>query len=94
MKTIEEASMEAISDRTISVEELFEAGVEFAQQWINVEDELPTEEDFYFVKVKNSFPKDCNIVVAKFYDDNNTFYDENSDYPIEDAISWRPIEYK
>lgn len=41
MKTIKESSEEAISDRTISVEELFEAGIEFAQRWITVEEDSP-----------------------------------------------------
>ena len=46
MKTIEEASIDyALSrednDYTIETEMAFEAGVEFAQRWIPVEEELP-----------------------------------------------------
>ena len=46
MKTIEQASIDyALSrednDYTIETEMAFEAGVEFAQRWISVEEELP-----------------------------------------------------
>ena len=46
MKTIEEASRDyALSrddnDYTIETEMAFESGVEFAQRWITVEEELP-----------------------------------------------------
>ena len=72
----------------------FKAGVEFAQRWISVEDELPEEQGYYLVIAPHSFPKNCNIVVAEFYEDNKTFYSESSDSPITDATHWRPIELK
>ena len=72
----------------------FKKGVEFAQRWILVEKELPTEEGFYLVKCKTSFPKNCEVVVAEFYEDNKMFYSESSDYPIKDATHWRPIDLK
>jgi len=101
MKTIDEAAKEIYSYNVdeftwISDEkrDSFITGVEFAQRWIPVEEELPEKQGCYFVKVKNSFPKNCDIIVAEFYEDNKTFYSESSDYPIKDAISWRPIELK
>ena len=74
--------------------EAFKDGVEFAQRWISVEDELPEEQGYYLVIAPHSFPKNCNVVVAEFYEDNKTFYSESSDSPIEDATHWRPIELK
>ena len=71
-----------------------DAGIEFTQRWIPVEEELPTEQGHYLVKVKNSFPKNCNVIVCEFYEDNQKFYCEYSDSPVHDAISWRHIELK
>lgn len=106
MKTIDEAAKEAVKNkvkntdsecniqRSVWYETGFKEGAEFAQRWIHVEEELPKKQGHYFVKVLNSFPKNCNVVVAEFYEDNNNFYSESSDYPIHDAIAWRPIELK
>lgn len=69
----------------------FDRVVEELIKWHKVEDKLPEEQGHYFVRVKNSFPKNCNVVVAEFYDDNNIFYSESSDEPIKDAIEWKPI---
>lgn len=59
--------------------------------WISVEERLPEKEGHYFVKVLNSFPKNCDVIVCEFYEDNKTFYSESSDSPIHDAIKWMPI---
>ena len=72
----------------------FKSGAEFAQSWIRVEDELHIEQGYYLVVAPHSFPKNCNVVVAEFYEDNKTFYSESSDSPIEDATHWRPIDRK
>lgn len=63
-------------------------------EWIPVEEELPKEQGHYFVKVKNSFPKNCDVIVCEFYEDNKKFYCEFSDSVVHDAIAWRPIELK
>ena len=58
-------------------------------RWIPVEEKLPEKQGHYLVKAPKSFPKNCIVVVAEFYEDNNTFYSESSDCPIEDATHWR-----
>jgi len=100
MKTIEEVAKEYASN--LSSSEVFQiqhgkdfkSGVEFAQRWIPVEEDLPTKQGCYLVKCKNSFPKNCDVVVAEFYEDNHVFYSESGDYPIKDATHWRAIELK
>jgi RNA recognition motif-containing protein len=69
----------------------FIAGYEFANRWIPIEESKPSQQGHYLVKCKTSFPKNCDVVVAEFYDDNQTFYSESSDYPINDATHWRSI---
>ena len=63
--------------------------VEEKLRWIPVEEKLPEKQGHYLVKAPKSFPKNCIVVVAEFYEDNNTFYSESSDCPIEDATHWR-----
>ena len=60
MKTIEEAAIDyALSrednDYTIETEMAFEAGVEFAQRWIPVEEELPEKSKQVIVKLENGW---------------------------------------
>jgi hypothetical protein len=68
----------------------FIAGVEFAQQWISVEEELPNEENGYFdkqvlVKRFNDFERtEIEYKVTKY---NKRGWEEYSR-----IISWRPIE--
>jgi len=76
-----------------AVQEGYLQGVLDATRWIPVEERLPEKQGCYFVKCKTSFPKNCDVIVAEFYEDNQTFYSESSDYPIHDVISWRPIEF-
>jgi hypothetical protein len=62
-----------------------------ATRWIPVEEALPTEQGHYLVKVKYSFPKNCNVLVAEFYDDRETFYCECNEKPLKDVTHWRGI---
>lgn len=60
MKTIEQASNDyALSrddnDYTIETEMAFEAGVEFAQRWIPVEEDLPEKQKQVIVKLENGW---------------------------------------
>jgi len=96
MKTIKEGLDEAYNKawQNAYFENGFNAGVAFAQRWISVVENLPTEQGHYFVKCKKSFPKNCEVIVAEFYEDNQTFYSESSDSPIHDVTYWRPIIFK
>lgn len=62
----------------------FMAGVEFAQRWIPVEEELPEEGDEIICK------DDFYIAVHVYYTDG--LIDEN--YLKSNYTHWRPIEYK
>ena len=78
---------------TQNIEDAFESGMLAAQRWIPVEEEKPKEQGHYLVIAPKSFPKNCKVVVAEFYEDNQMFYSESSDCPIPDVTHWRPIEY-
>ena len=77
-------------------ENIFKAGVEFAQRWISVEDELPNTEG-----EANRLSK---VVIAKcedLADEVSAYYDTITKdwriYPsgqIIKATNWRPIELK
>ena len=65
----------------------FIAGVEFAQRWISVEDELPEEPTFLIAKKLNG------LVLGLFYNANKDFmYGEIIQTP--QVTHWRPIELK
>ena len=80
-------------DYSIPLEEAIMAGAEFAQRWISVNEELPDRQGCYLVKCKTSYPKNCDVIVAEFYDDNKMFYSESGDFAIHDATYWRPIDF-
>ena len=73
------------------IKSAYEDGIELAYRWIHPKVRLPSKQGHYLVKVKNSFPKNCDVVIAEFYEDNQTFYSESSDNPIDDVLFWRPI---
>lgn len=73
-----------------------------SNSFINIEDKLPTPiidfekeydewigNDYYLVKVKNSYPKNCDIIIAEYDYKSKIFYSENSDSPIYDVISYK-----
>ena len=75
----------------------FKAGVEFAQRWISVEDELPEIKNHGFsdlVLTKNSYD---NIMLERYDSESKQFngirYDciKNNDGQV---THWRPIELK
>ena len=102
MKTIEEAAKD-FNDSHVNghhpqkwVSDIFKAGVEFAQRWIPVEEELPEVGRIVLVKTKINkvttcemyIPKDClgNILGEKEWAAN---------YNFKQAIThWRPIDLK
>ena len=78
-------------------EKAFKAGVEFAQRWISVEDELPEVKNHGFsdlVLTKNSYD---NIMLERYDSESKKFngirYDciKNNDGQV---THWRPIELK
>ena len=104
MKSIEEAAKERAGlkkNQRIDDEEkyynghlcekyfCFKSGVEFAQRWIPVEEELPETNEFYESKiclVKNTYG---NVNVARYYSNTKLWYFNSSDFVV---THWRPIE--
>jgi hypothetical protein len=60
-------------------------------EWISVNDRLPENQGHFLVIAPKSFPKNCVVVVAEFYDDNNMFYSESGDFPMTDVTFWSEI---
>ena len=93
MKTIEEAAKEYVQSRPYSTLETpklkdeaydgFNVGVEFAQRWIDVEDELPPVNELVIAKYLNY--EDEKILLLNYQGD-----EAELDYVCE----WRPIELK
>ena len=104
MQTIEEAAIEYEDIFGFNSEgeinsypsESFKAGVEFAQQWHRVEDELPTKSMEVLAKYKENGKE--KIIVAKYIDIMEAFYFYYYDSYYEDTSTeidvsfWRPIE--
>lgn len=92
MQTVKEAAKENaekywVSDsRYKSSIASFNAGVEFAQKWIPVEDELPEER--VFVLCQNPF----SAFVASFHGKEKGFRIPNAEGEYK-VTHWRPIEY-
>ena len=78
----------AIDEKT---SELFKAGVEFAQRWISIEDELP--QYYQSVLADNG---EYIAVVARVSNGDEDFYSicGTNVYMSPDPIKWRPIELK
>ena len=68
--------------------DLIEAGVEFAQRWIDVEDELPQPDTKVFVEYE--IIKDCTDFTALELSDNEVWHDNGSAFKYK-VIKWRPI---
>ena len=65
--------------------------------WISVEDRLPEltkEVEYFLVIAPKSFPKNCEMLVAAYYNDANVFYSESGDNPMEDVTHWQPLPPK
>lgn len=87
MKTIEEAAKEIFTKPDDNQILAFELGVEFAQRWIPVEEELPEEKEWIIVELKNVVSKNKYV----------TMYPKNQlefDFIKSNVIKWRPIELK
>lgn len=84
MKTIDEAAKEAYRDTSVSAENMFKAGVEFAQKWIDVNDELPENGCNVIAKLENG------IKLGLCFSEN-TFWSHSTDKNSQ-VTHWRPIE--
>lgn len=58
---------------------------------IFVKDALPNTDGSYLVWVKHSFPKNYKGLIAEFYTDNDTFYSEADEHPLEDVTHWAEL---
>ena len=99
MKTIEEAAKD-FNDSHVNghhpqtwVSDIFNAGVEFAQRWIPVEEELPDEKNGYINKEVIAFTSD-NCAYVLIYDDYIGWIPNGTDADIDNITHWRPIELK
>ena len=108
MKTINEAAKDFAKTRSCENEfqfildtEAFKKGVEFAQRWIRVEDELPEQvEELISNKIKSE-----NVLVKRKWDDGEIVIEINYrfcpspqigfvwniEYNRSSIIEWRPI---
>ena len=70
MKTIEQASKEIFPNPDSNQITAFELGVEFAQRWILVEEELPPREDEDFLEDYSIdiLLKNNDVIVTGYYD--------------------------
>ena len=102
MRTVELSAIEyaqSIDDNnyTIETESAFIAGVQFAQRWIPIEEELPQHRIAVFVKmIDRNIPilatLNTNDMCWYFYD-----YSDNEWYgfaSVKKITHWRPIERK
>ena len=100
MKTVEEKKHEVrnyyanSSFNILGVSDgAFSKGVEFAQRWINVNDELPKQGDL--VLVKYTIVSGYSDITLLELSDDNTWHCRGVDFRRPKAIThWRPIEYK
>ena len=79
--------------------EIFKAGVEFAQRWISVDDELPpcSDEDILIKGIDIEGRKDIPDIGYMHSSSNNIPYKENFislSGEIMEVTHWRPIELK
>lgn len=74
----------------------FRAGVEFAQRWIPVEEELPEVGEIVLVRTKINKVTTCEMYIPKDYLDNILGEKEwAASYNFKQAIThWRPINLK
>ncbi|MDR1340656.1 MAG: DUF551 domain-containing protein [Prevotellaceae bacterium] len=95
MKTVKEAAREYIDPShsggtdymTRAQERAYIAGVEFAQRWISVEEELPEFLEVVLVRNKNGFASAGRRGRARFIIDLSDMRDE-------EVTHWRHIELK
>lgn len=85
-----------ICDLEDYIVESFKEGVEFAQRWIPVEEELPEVGEIVLVRTKINKVTTCEMYIPKDYLDNILGEKEwSASYNFKQAIThWRPINLK
>ena len=92
MKTIEDLAKEYSEKTNKAYSEIiddFKAGVEFAQRWISVKDELPENKKLCLVKIKTNNQE--SIEVAFYSKDTHTWYITASCYKSSEVSHFRQI---
>lgn len=98
MKTIKEVSVDPTINKGLCMqakdeiaEYSFSAGIEFAQKWISVNDELPPEDELVLCKMKSN-----EAVVAGYIMKINGKLEvcTNPDFHFEDYGHYEPIEWR
>ena len=95
MKTIEEALNIAYDECKSNAYfgNGFKKGVEFAQRWIPVEEELPDEKNGCINKEVIAFTSD-NCAYILIYDDYLGWLPNGTDADIDNITHWRPLNLK
>jgi hypothetical protein len=84
----------SIPDRE-AMTEMFIAGVEFAQRWIPVEEELPEYAEELLLELENGHHEVGYYLRKKGHKDAfYSYVQPNIDFILYDVIRWRPIELK
>ena len=97
MKTIEKTCTEFCKklNSVYDEKQVFKAGVEFAQRWIPIEEELPEENIPVLVKMDYCFAFTdiiaTDVCYLRLHRWINALRNQHSN---SNVIAWRPIEYK
>lgn len=59
--------------------------------WIDIKERLPEKQGHYLCYCPTSFYKNYRGVIAEFYEDNNTFYGESCESPLNDVLYWAEL---
>ena len=104
MKDLEDLALDYVNSTSITfpeeaVKKAFKKGVEFAQRWISVDDELPpcSDEDILIKGIDFEGRKDMPDIGYMHSSANNIPYKENFislSGEIMEVTHWRPIELK
>jgi len=60
-------------------------------KWIPISKGLPKKQGHYLIRCPQSFPKNYKGVIAEFYEDDNSFYGEDSESVHEDVTHWMQL---
>lgn len=89
MKTINEAMNDAYhkAGHNAYFGNGFLSGIEFAQKWFDVMEEMPDKTGRYLIKAAS----DGNIHILNYILEDNVFLSPDTGFAINDVTYWRPI---